>query len=170
MPCSMDVWLDGAWRKCFQRNNAALARATAGCAYPRRSCRHGPRQCRAAPPTDLLAQALAAATAIPDDYYRARALTGLAPHLPAGLLAQAQGSAPRDQRTLVALLERAWTVHERGARLAYVALLRDCLIGINRDACLGMLVAAAPAIAATGGIPALRTCAHGVSDVYRWWP
>jgi hypothetical protein len=26
----MDVWLDGAWRKCFQRNNAALARATAG--------------------------------------------------------------------------------------------------------------------------------------------
>jgi hypothetical protein len=112
---------------------------------------HGPRQCRAAPPADLLAQALAAATAIPDDYYRARALTGLAPHLPADLLAQAQGSAPRDQRTLVALLERAWTVHERGARLAYVALLRDCLIGINRDACLGMLVAAAPAIAATGG-------------------
>ena len=120
--------------------------------------------------TPVLARALAAATAITRDSDRAQALTGLAPQLPADLLAQAQGSAPRDQQTLVALLERAWAVHTRGAPLTYVASLRDCLTGINRDACLGILVAAAPAIAATGGIAALRQCAHGVSDVYLWWP
>ena len=37
----------------------------------------------------MLAQALTAATAIPDDSARAQALTGLAPHLPPDLLAQA---------------------------------------------------------------------------------
>ena len=37
----------------------------------------------------MLAQALTAATAIPDDYARAQALTELAPHLPPDLLAQA---------------------------------------------------------------------------------
>jgi hypothetical protein len=43
----------------------------------------------------VLAQALAAATAITMDHSRAEARTGLAPHLPADLLAQALGSAPR---------------------------------------------------------------------------
>jgi hypothetical protein len=41
----------------------------------------------------IVAQALAAANAITDDDFRARARTGLAPHLPADLLTQALGSA-----------------------------------------------------------------------------
>ena len=41
----------------------------------------------------VLAQALAAATTLTDDHARAKALTGLAPHLPADLLAQALAAA-----------------------------------------------------------------------------
>jgi hypothetical protein len=125
------------------------------------------------PETDqppVLAQALVAATAITSDGSRAEALTALAPHLPAVLPTQALGSAPRDQQTLGALLERAWEAHGRGARLAYVASLRECLTGINRDVCLGVIAATASAIAATGGIEAVRQCVHAVMDEYRWWP
>ncbi|HEY6787680.1 MAG TPA: hypothetical protein VI365_10245, partial [Trebonia sp.] len=68
-------------------------------------------------PASLLVQALAAAIAITSDDYRAVALTGLAPHLPADLLARALDSAPRYQDTLAALLERAWAIHARDARL-----------------------------------------------------
>jgi hypothetical protein len=80
----------------------------------------------------IVAQALAAATAITTDHSRAEALTGLAPHLPADLLAQALGSAPRTApQALMALLERGQALHTQGSRLAYVRLLRDCLNGIN---------------------------------------
>jgi NAD(P)-dependent dehydrogenase (short-subunit alcohol dehydrogenase family) len=115
-------------------------------AYPQR--RHLPEAEQPA----VLAQALAAATAITNDYIHAEALAGLAPHLPADLVPQALGSAPRrNPEPLVALLERAWALQARGTHLTYIGLLRDCLTGIDRGVCLDILVAAAPAIAATGG-------------------
>jgi hypothetical protein len=118
-----------------------------------------------------VAQALAAATAITMDHSHAEALTGLAPHLPADLLAQALGSAPRTApQALMALLERGQALHTQGSRLAYVRLLRDCLNGINRQACLDIVVSAVPAITETSGVVAIKQCAHAVTDVYRWWP
>ena len=44
------------------------------------------------------------ATAITDDYSRAEALTGLAPHLLPGLLAQALASTPRGQTPAITIL------------------------------------------------------------------
>jgi hypothetical protein len=48
-------------------------------------------------------------------------------------------------------------------------LLRDYLARTNHNLCLGVLVAAAPAIATIGGSAAVRLCAQAVMDVYRWW-
>jgi hypothetical protein len=113
----------------------------------------------------IVAQALAAATAITDDDFHARARTGLAPHLPADLLAQALGSAPRTApQALMALLERGQALTTQGSRLAYVRLLRDCLNGINRQACLNIVVSAVSAIIETsggGGYQAMCTCSDG---------
>ena len=47
---------------------------------------------------DALAQALAAATAISPGHYRARALTGLAPQLPAELLHDSTRRIPQDRK------------------------------------------------------------------------
>jgi hypothetical protein len=109
--------------------------------------------------------ALAAATAITMDHSRAEALAGLAPHLPADLLAQALGSAPRTApQALMALMERGQALHTQGSRVAYVRLLRDCLNGINQQACLDIVVSAVPAITETSGVVAIKRCAHAVTD------
>jgi hypothetical protein len=60
-------------------------------------------------------------------------------------------AASGSEQTIAALLERAWSLNARGTRLPYVFLLRASLTGINRDVCLGILVAVAPAILAVGG-------------------
>jgi hypothetical protein len=121
-------------------------------------------------PASLLAQALDAATAITSDSSRAEALAGLAPHLPASLLAQALSSAFSSERAILALLERAWSLHARGMPLPYVAMLRDCLTGVNRDSCLRILAASMRPIDSVDGTTAVRQCADAVIDAYRWWP
>ena len=87
---------------------------------------------RAWPPTcphDLLAQALAAATAITDEYFAtpslAKALAGLAPHLPARLLAQALAAATaitRDYSRAEALTALAPHLPDPAAELLAQAL------------------------------------------------
>jgi hypothetical protein len=57
---------------------------------------------------DHLERGLAAATAITSDVARARALAGLAPHLPADRLADALAAAPRTTASpLTAVLDRS---------------------------------------------------------------
>jgi len=108
-------------------NHGPFGRKEVTCAFVAGISQHGHGfQERAQHVQDILTQALAAA--ITSDSYRARALTGLAPHLPPDQLTQAAGFATGSAQTLAALLKRAWLLHERENCLPYVFLLRSCLI------------------------------------------
>ena len=75
-----------------------------------------------------LAQALAATTAITMDHSRVEALTGLAPQMPADLLAQALGSAPRTApQALMALPERGQALQRGGGYQAMCTCSDGCI-------------------------------------------
>ena len=122
-------------------------------------------------PPDLLAQALSAATTIPDDDDRAGALTGLAPRLPPDLLAQALKATPKTSvETLSALLQASRSVLPRYEDAVYVYLLRVSFNGVDREACFNLIASAAEAVSEIGGMSAIEQCVHAVMDVHRWWP
>jgi hypothetical protein len=117
-----------------------------------------------------VAQALIAA-ALTDDYARVQALNGLAHHLPPDLMSEALAATPKSSAAvLTAVLKRVRSVLAPAGDAAFVDLMRDGLDGIDRDACLGLITAIAPAIAEIGGIGAIQQGVNAVADVYRWWP
>ena len=120
---------------------------------------------------EILAEALTAAIAITDDSARVPALTGLAPHLPAELLAQALTAAPRTNTDpLAALLDRGRQLILLSSEQAldWVNLLLSSLSRTNQVTCLNVINSAAPTIAEIGGLAALRNCVKAIEDVHRW--
>jgi len=88
----------------------------------------------------IISQTLSAAAAITDDDPRAWALEGLLPHLPRDLLAQALAVTPKTSSgPAIAVLKRARSMLAIDGEVAYLDLLRDSLIGIERKVCLTLL-------------------------------
>jgi hypothetical protein len=126
----------------------------------------------------VLAEALLAAKAIADEWARARALAGLAPHLPPDLLADALRAAKaigdtEDRATaLVGLAPYlAGMPRERLASLCTETL--HLLGNSSRQDLLARLLDFTPvltALAATNVAAELGEVAQAVNDVGRWWP
>ena len=119
----------------------------------------------------MLEQALAAATAIADDYGRAASLAALAPCLPADLLPEALAAAPTTMPLArAAALKQACAQLAEDQSTASADLLRMGLEGTDRITCLNVVAEAAPLIAELGGMAATQECAAAIGDVHRWWP
>jgi hypothetical protein len=124
-------------------------------------------------PSDLLAQALEAATAINNSYPRAEALTGLVPYLPADqrgpVLARALDAAtavdrPEDRAKALAGLVPLLPADRRGPVLAQ-ALENASLVG--RTAVVDVF----PDVLTLMTDPVIkRTAASALLHVQRWWP
>jgi hypothetical protein len=120
-------------------------------------------------PADLLAEALAAATA--SHIYGAEALLALAPRLPPELLAEALAAAlTKGDDVLAAVLRRALAVLMPDNRVALLGLIRTAVDRYDRPTCLDVIAASASAIAQLGGAPATQECVEAICDVHRWWP
>ena len=119
----------------------------------------------------VLAQALAAVTAISDDSARAQALGSLAGQLPAGQLADVLALIPRTiADPLAAVLMKGRSVLLPGGDGEWLGLLRNAVNGTDRATCLIVIVAIAPAIAEIGGATAIWQCVNAIEDAHRWWP
>lgn len=120
-------------------------------------------------PADLLAEALAAATA--SSICSAEPLIALAPRLPPELLADALTAAlDRGHDVLTAVLRRALAVLMPDHRAALLDLIRTAVDRGDRPTCLDIIAASASAIAQLGGVLATQGCVEAICDVHRWWP
>ena len=123
-------------------------------------------------PSALMANAVSRACATSGDARRAKALAALAPHLGPELLVKAISANPDGHADLViAIMSRgASDLHPFGGDQILVNLVRRSIDETTRNTCLGSITALAPAIAAIGGVNAVRECVKTISDVHRWWP
>jgi hypothetical protein len=119
-----------------------------------------------------MVKALSAARTISSNAHRAKALAALTPYLKPELLAKAAAVNPDGRAELViAIVSRGTSdLQPFGGDQILVNLLRSSIDATTRSACLKSIMAVAPAIAAIGGVNAVRECVEAISDVHRWWP
>jgi hypothetical protein len=108
---------------------------------------------------------LTAARNITDEDYRAEALSGLAPHLPAEVLTDALASVAPSSLPEQAL-ESLWRFGMESGEFAPGRLL---LRGSRREM-LRVVVPGVSALHKQGGQTAIREVYRAVVDTARWWP
>lgn len=91
--------------------------------------------------------------------------------MPGDLLISAMVVRPRtSSAVLAAVFEKGIGELLPSRQALLLTLLRSSLKDADRDVCLGIVRAFAPAIPEIGGPQAVQDTVQAIDDVYRWWP